>query len=144
MIVCYHVESWRPLSWNRTNIEFSSTKQKKSSQNTNVASTMKRNFLRCEFMRNLTYGVIEVQAVSLLPRIEVHLRISLLASRLNVKDHNIVVTVVDNKFSIFAPKCLFEYYYILKKKLHLDERNWMHWLCLFVARIIRKRLVKHG
>ena len=43
-------------------------------------------------MRNSTYGVIEVQAVSLLPRIEVHLRISFLASRLNVKDQNIVVS----------------------------------------------------
>ena len=71
---------------------FSSRKQKKSSQNTNAASTMKRNFLRLEFMRNSTYGVIEVQAVSLLPRIEVHLRISFLANRLNVKDHNIVVS----------------------------------------------------
>ena len=64
---------------------------KKSSQNTNAASTMKRNVLRREFMRNSTYGVIEGQAVSLLPRIEVHLCISFLASLLNVKDHNIVV-----------------------------------------------------
>ena len=70
----------------------SSRKQKKSSsQNTNTASTMKRNFLGREFMRNSTYGVIEAQAVSLLPRIEVHLRISFLASRLNVGDHHIIV-----------------------------------------------------
>ena len=47
---------------------------------------------RREFMRNSTYGVIEVQAASLLPRIEVHLRILFLPSRLNVRDHNIVVS----------------------------------------------------
>ena len=38
---------------------------KTSSQNTNTAFTMKRNFLRREFMRNSTYGVIEAQAASL-------------------------------------------------------------------------------
>ena len=92
LIVCHHVESWRPSSWKRTNSDsVSSRKQKKSSQNTNTASTMKRNFLRRAFMRNSTYGVIEAQALSLLPRIEVHLRISFLASRLNDRDHHIIV-----------------------------------------------------
>ena len=97
---------------------------------------MKRTFLRCEFMRNSTYGVIEVQAVSLLPRIEVHLRISFLASRLNVKDHN--MSLVDNTFTIFALKCLFEYF---EEKAPIDEKNWMHWLCLLVARIIKPQAV---
>ena len=92
LIVCYHVESWRPSSWKRTNSDsVSSRKQKKSTQNTNTASTMKRNFSRREFLRNSTYGVIEAQAVSLLPRIEVHLRISFLACRLNVRDQHIIV-----------------------------------------------------
>ena len=62
-----------------------------SSQNTNTASTMKRNFLRREFMRNSTYGVIEAQDVSLLARIEVQLCISFLACCLNVSNHHIVV-----------------------------------------------------
>ena len=102
--MCYHVESWRPLSWKPTNSDsVSSRKQKKSSQSTNTASIMKRNFFRREFMRNSTYGVIEAQALLLLPRIEVHLRISFLASRLNVGHH-------DNIFTIFAVKCLFEYF----------------------------------
>ena len=88
----YHVASWRSLSWKRTSSDsVSSRKQKKSSQNLNTASTMKRNFLRREFMRNSTYGVIEAQAVSILPMIEVHFRISFLASRLNVTDHHIIV-----------------------------------------------------
>ena len=65
--------------------------QKKSSLNTITASTMKRNFLRREFMNNSTYGLIEAQAVSLLPRIEVYLLISFLASRLNDRDHNVIV-----------------------------------------------------
>ena len=90
--MCSHVESGRPSSWKRTNSNsVSSIKQTKSSQNTNTASTMKRNFLRPEFMRNSTYGVIESQVVSLLPRIEVHLRISVLANRLNVRDPHIIV-----------------------------------------------------
>ena len=77
--MCYHVESWRPSSWKRTNSDsVSSRKQKKSSKNTTTASAMKSNFLRREFIRNSTFGVIEAQAVSLLPRIEVHLRISCL------------------------------------------------------------------
>ena len=42
-------------------------------------------------MRNSTYGVIETLAVPLLSRIEVHLRISFLASRLNVRDQHIIV-----------------------------------------------------
>ena len=43
-------------------------------------------------------------------------------------------SLVDNIFPIFAVNCLFEYF---EKNLHLDERNWMHWLCLFVAQIIK-------
>ena len=43
----------------------------------------------------------------------------------------ITSSLVDNTFTIFARKCLFEYFE--KKNLHLDERNWMPWLCLFVA-----------
>ena len=88
----YHVESWQPLSCKRISSDsVSSRKQKKSTPNTNTESTAKRNFLRREFMRNSTYGVIEAQAVSLLPRIEVHLRISFLASLLNVTDQHIIV-----------------------------------------------------
>ena len=44
-----------------------------------------------EFIRNSTYGVIEALVVSLLSRIEVHLRISFLASRLNVREQHIIV-----------------------------------------------------
>ena len=61
-------------------------------------------------MRNSTYGVIEVQAVSLLPRIEVHLRISFLASRLFKLSKITTSSLVDNTFNIFALKCLFEYF----------------------------------
>ena len=43
-------------------------------------------------------------------------------------------SLVDNTFTIFALKCLFEYF---EEMLHLDKRNWMHWLCSFVARIIK-------
>ena len=100
-----------PSSWNRTNSDsFSSRKQKKSSQNTNAASTMKGKFLRREFMRNSTYGAIEVQAVSLLPRLEVHLCISFLASRLFKMSEITTSSLVDNTFTIFALKCLFEYF----------------------------------
>ena len=111
LIKGYHVESWRPLSWNRTNSDsFSSRKQKKSSQNTNAASTVqwRGTFLRHEFMRNSTYSVIEVQAVSLLPRREVHLRISFLASRLFKMSKITTSSLVDNTFTIFALKCLLE------------------------------------
>ena len=45
---------------------------------------------------------------------------------------------VDNTFTMFALKFLLN---ILKKRLHYDERNWMHWLSLFVARIIKPQLI---
>ena len=61
-------------------------------------------------MRNSTYGVIEVQAVSLLPRIEVHLRISFLASCLFKMSKITTSSLVGNTFTIFALKCLFEYF----------------------------------
>ena len=61
-------------------------------------------------MRNSTYGVIEVQAVSLLPRIEVHLHISFLARRLFKMSKITTSPLVDNTFTIFALKCLFEYF----------------------------------
>ena len=60
-------------------------------------------------MRNSTYGVIEVQAVSLLPTIEVR-RISFLASRLFKMSKITTSSLVDNTFTIFALKCLFEYF----------------------------------
>ena len=46
------------------------------------------NFL--EFMRNSRYGIIEAQAVSK-SIFWFHLRVSFLASRLNVTDHHIIV-----------------------------------------------------
>ena len=57
------------------------------------------------------YGVIEVQAVPLLPRIEVHLRISFVASCLDFKMSKITTSsLVDNTFTIFALNCLFEHF----------------------------------
>ena len=51
----------RILSSAHTNSDsVSSRKQGRAVRKTNTASTMKRNVLRREFMRNSTYSVIEV------------------------------------------------------------------------------------
>ena len=79
-------------------------------------------------MRNSTHGIIEVQPVSLLTRIKVHLRTSLLASRLvkcqRPPHHRFLINV-----TIFALKCLFKYF----EEKAAFRREELHALVVFIC-----------
>lgn len=107
LIVCYHVESRRPLSWNRTNSDsFSSRKQKKSSQNTNAASKMKRKLFKTWIHKK--FDVWCNRSASCFTITKDRSPSSYFISGESLKCQT--SSLVDNTFTIFALKCLFEYF----------------------------------